>query len=739
MGKIIGIDLGTTNSVMAILDKKDKNQPKTVENTDGKRLMPSVVGIDEYGERFVGELAKTQAVLYPENTIFSVKRFMGRNFRDPDIQRDIQMVPYKITESSNGEVEVWLRGKAYSPPEISAMILKALKQEAEEQIGEVTHAVITVPAYFGQRQKDATREAGRLAGIKVLRVIPEPTAAALAYGISTQASEPKTLLIYDLGGGTFDITILLVSGGNFVNVAVKGDNHLGGDDFDQAVVNHIIGDTQRRYGVNLLDNREALQKLKHAAEQAKIQLTKRQKVPIAIPHIAKDSVGRSVDIQLELTREEYEAMIRPHIKRTIDLTLEAIREADYRPEDLDHILLVGGSSLTPLVAELLRKEFGEEKILRGINPMECVALGAAIQTGIPVPIICPNCKTLNEGDFEKCQGCGALLEESAEQPETECPECGRPNRVGRSECWHCSAQIGITVDGQPVGVLEQTPKPIGIQTEGDKMDVIIPKGTYYPTPDPITRHFYTTQLNQTILRAPVYEGFDETASKNEYLGVAQGELPSGLPENTEVAISLLIDTSGIIYVTARLPARPEVKVEAEIKWIEGQATTQFAQSMPAGPSIPKDWREEAQAILNWATLTLERGRRYLDLAATSRIQGLMTELQQAIISNQEALGRRKAEELQQTISNLGFVTLLVFAEALAGTPNVTPAEGTKLLGLVRQVQDDLAARNEMLLRSHLNDLNNLVSEILGRGQPAGQSTGGTTDIMRGLLRGSGSN
>lgn len=705
MGKAIGIDLGTTNSVMAILKGE---QPRTIENVNGSRLTPSVVSVGEDGELLVGEEAKAQAIIYPKNTIFSIKRFMGRLYGDEEVQNDIKMVPYEVTEAENGEAAVWLKGKAYSPIEISTFILEALKQEAEEQMGEITHAVITVPANFGQRQRDATRRAGQLAGLQVMRVLPEPTAAAMAYGIDVQSGEDKTILVYDLGGGTFDVTVMLVAGGVFVELANTGDNHLGGDNFDQEIIKYIIEHVRRRHKVDLQNNREALQKLKEAAETAKVTLSgRRSQARITIPAIAQDRQGGWINIQLNLTQQEYEDMIRPYVKRTIELVHQAIREADCLIEDIDHILLAGGSTLTPLVVESLRAEFGEDKILRNINPMECVAAGAAIQASLPPP----------EG-------------ESYEGLEKECPKCHRLNSLERADCRYCGFRWQ---EIEAIGGL--TPKPLGIQTEGDKMEVIVPKGTRYPTTEPITRYFHTNRPDQDFVRIPVYEGSGEMATQNEYLGEAQGKLPAGLPNNTEVAVSFSLDTDGIIFVTAQLPDKPEVEIKAEIdmgKTRKAPPPSMPGPGQPAAPPPPRGWKEEAQAMLDIAGFTLGRGSRYLDQRTVYQIQAIMNELRGAIESDYEALARQKKVELEEAVNKLGFVTLLVFAEALAAAPDVdvSPHERIQLTNLVAEAQQALKNRDEWQLRSALSELSQLVQEITKRIQATGAPMPDVTDLLK---------
>lgn len=698
MGKAIGIDLGTTNSVVAILRR---DRAETIENLEGQPLTPSVVGLGRSSEVLVGLPAKNQAVSHPENTIFSVKRFMGRAFRNSDVQRDVGLMPYKITEAQTGEAAIWLGGKAYSPPEMSAFILKALKEAAEESLEEsVTHAVITVPAYFDQRQKYATRVAGKLAGLKVMNIIPEPTAAALAYGINADSSDSQTILVYDLGGGTFDVTVMLAVGGIFEDLAKTGDNHLGGDDFDQKIIDHIVAQVQRSHEVDLNNDRYALQKLKQKAEEAKIALSKRKVVDISIPALTKDRRGMMIDVDLTLTRDEYEQMIRPYVQHTIELVHQAIEEASFRPEDIQRILLVGGASLTPLVLDSLRREFGDDKIKRAINPMECVAWGAAVQTAIPLQVLCPKCQTLNEPGEEQCMQCHAPLFEPGERP----PEVEQP-----------------AISLRPI---PRTAKPLGIQTTDDEMEIIIDKGTVYPTTEPFTKYYQTNRPNQEILEIPVYEGFDTVASKNTWLGMAEGALPSGLPNGTDVAVSFSIDPDGIIYVTAQLPSRPDFKIAARIDMHNANAQPVAQPQADISIGVPPSWKEQAKSLLEMAAFTLNGGQRYLDPMTTYKIQGLGTELQQAIASNNETLGKRKIEELDDALNNIGYITLLVFAEALADAPDVSPSEQARLASLIQQAQRAMQMRNGPQVSAALDELSSLVSEIVERFTRAGKPVPG---------------
>ncbi|MBX6342386.1 MAG: molecular chaperone DnaK, partial [Thermomicrobiaceae bacterium] len=376
MGRTIGIDLGTTNSVMAVIEG---GEPTVIPNAEGERLTPSVVAVTSSGERLVGRFAKRQAITNPKNTIFSVKRFMGRRFDDPSVQRDLKLVPYEIRRAQNGGVEIKMGDRWYSPPEISAMILQKLKTDAEAYLGEtVDKAVITVPAYFDDSQRNATKDAGRIAGLEVLRIINEPTASALAYGLDKKGEEK--VAVYDLGGGTYDISILDLSEGVFQVLATNGDTHLGGDDFDQRVIDWLADEFKKQEGIDLRSDRMALQRLKEAAEKAKIELSSTQQTEINLPFITADASGPK-HLNITLTRSKLEQLVGDLIERTVPPMEAALKDASLSKSDVDEVLLVGGQTRMPAVQRQVADFFGKEPH-KGINPDEVVAIGAAIQAGV---------------------------------------------------------------------------------------------------------------------------------------------------------------------------------------------------------------------------------------------------------------------------------------------------------------------------------------------------------------------
>src|SRR5881398_1342583 len=374
MSKIIGIDLGTTNSVVAVMEG---NEPKVIVNAEGSRITPSVVGFARNGERLVGQVAKRQAVTNPENTIFSIKRFMGRKFNE--VSEEMKMVPYHVVAASNGDVRVEVDGKLYSPPELSAMILQKLKQAAEDYLGEkVTDAVVTVPAYFNDAQRQATKDAGKIAGLNVLRIINEPTAAALAYGLDKKKNE--TIAVYDFGGGTFDISVLEVGDGVVEVKATNGDTHLGGDNIDHRLIDWIIDEFRKDQGIDLSKDKMALQRLKEAAEKAKIELSSTASTDINLPFITADQSGPK-HLTMALTRAKFEQLVGDIINKTMGPLKQALADAGMQPKDIDEVVLVGGSTRIPMVQKIVQDYFGKEPH-KGVNPDEVVAIGAAVQGGV---------------------------------------------------------------------------------------------------------------------------------------------------------------------------------------------------------------------------------------------------------------------------------------------------------------------------------------------------------------------
>ncbi|GAB4406967.1 MAG: molecular chaperone DnaK [Anaerolineales bacterium] len=483
MGKIIGIDLGTTNSVVAVMEG---GEPIVIPNAEGSRLTPSVVAIAKNGERLVGQLAKRQAVTNPENTIFSIKRFMGRKFNDPEVQRAMKVVPYKISAAPNGDVRVHMGGKEYSPPEISAMILQKLKTDAEAYLGEpVTQAVITVPAYFNDAQRQATKDAGTIAGLEVLRIINEPTASSLAYGLDKKKDEK--IAVYDLGGGTFDISILDLGDGVFEVRSTNGDTFLGGDDFDQRIIEWVVQEFLKDTGIDLRQDRMALQRLKEAAEKAKIELSSTLQTEINLPFITADASGPK-HLVMTLSRARLEQLTADLIERSIGPVRQALADAKLRPEDIDEVVLVGGQTRMPAVQEAVRKIFGRDPH-KGVNPDEVVAIGAAIQAGV----------------------------------------------------------LGGEV--KDVLLLDVTPLTLGIETLGGVATPLIERNTTIPTRK--SQIFSTASDGQRSVEIKVFQGERPMAADNKFLGsfILDGipPAPRGVPQ---IEVTFDIDANGILSVTA---------------------------------------------------------------------------------------------------------------------------------------------------------------------------------------------
>ena len=585
-GKVIGIDLGTTNSVVAVMEG---GQPAVIVNQEGARLTPSVVAIAKDGERLVGQVAKRQAVTNPENTIFSIKRFMGRKF--DEITNEASRVPYKVVRAQNGDAWVEARGKKYSPPEISAMILQKLKKAAEDYLGEpVSDAVITVPAYFNDAQRQATKDAGKIAGLNVLRIINEPTAAALAYGLDKKKDE--TIAVYDFGGGTFDISVLEVGEGVVEVKATNGDTHLGGDDLDDRVIEWLAAEFKKTEGIDLSKDRMALQRLKEAAEKAKIELSTAMETEINLPFVTADQNGPK-HLQLKLTRAKLEQLVDDLLQRTMAPVKQALADAAVDPKKIDEVVLVGGSTRMPKVQQLVRDFFGKEPH-KGVNPDEVVAVGAAVQGGV------------------------------------------------------------LAGEVKDVLLLDVTPLSLGIETLGGVMTTLIPRNTTIPTRK--SEIFSTATDNQPNVEVHVLQGERPMARDNRTLGkfhlVGLPPAPRGVPQ---IEVGFDIDANGIVNVAAKdLATGKEQQITiTSSSGLNKEEVDRMVKDAQAHESEDKarrdviDARNQADALAYQVEKTIAENRDKLPFGELSKIEAAIAEVRRAVQGDDLAAITRASEELQR--------------------------------------------------------------------------------------------
>jgi len=597
MGKIIGIDLGTTNSCMAVMEG---GEAVVIPNSEGGRTTPSIAAVNDKGERLVGLVAKRQAVTNPENTIFSIKRLMGRHYDDPEVKKDIKLLPYKIIKSGVG-VKVKMGDKEYTPPEISAMILQKLKADAESYLGEkITEAVITVPAYFNNDQRQATKDAGQIAGLEVKRVINEPTAAALAYGLDKKNNEK--IAVYDLGGGTFDISIIEVGeeGGKTIEVlSTNGDTHLGGDDFDQKIIDYLIEEFKKDQGVDLSKDQMALQRLKEAAEKAKCELSTTMETEINLPFITADSSGPK-HLNIKLTRAKLEQLIGDLVKKTLEPCKKALEDAKLKPSDIDEIVLVGGQTRTPLVQKTVEEFFGKAP-LKGVNPDEVVAIGAAIQGGV-------------------------LSGESSKE----------------------------------VLLLDVTPLSLGIETLGGVFTKLIEKNTTIPTSK--TQIFSTATDNQTSVEINVLQGEREMAADNKSLGrfILDGipPAPRGVPQ---IEVTFDIDANGILNVKARDKATGREQhititgssglSKEEIERMKKESELHAEEDRKKREEI--EIKNNADNLIYTAEKTLKDAGDKVSTEIKKEVEDKVEELKKSLKEDNTELIKKLSEELSSSLQKLG--------------------------------------------------------------------------------------
>ena len=611
MAKVVGIDLGTTNSVIATLEG---GEPTVIPNAEGGRTTPSVVAWTKDGEQLVGQVAKRQAVTNPERTVFSIKRFMGR-FYD-ECRDEIARAPYKVVRGPNGDARVEIGEKLYTPQEISALILRKLKQDAEAYLGEeVRQAVITVPAYFTDAQRQATKDAGRIAGLEVLRIINEPTAAALAYGRELGSGE-QTVLVFDLGGGTFDVSILTVDmDAQVIEVrATSGNNHLGGDDFDQRIIDWIANEFQKEHGIDLRKDRTALQRLKEAAEKAKIELSGVLQTSINLPFITADASGPK-HLDMTLTRAKFEELTADLVEATMGPTRQALQDAGLKPADIERIILVGGSTRIPAVQRAIRDYFGKEPF-KGINPDEVVALGAAIQAGV------------------------------------------------------------LAGEVKDVVLLDVTPLSLGIETLGGVFTKLIERNTTIPTSK--TQIFSTAADNQTQVEIHVLQGERPMAADNKTLGrfILDGipPAPRGVPQ---IEVTFDIDANGILKVSARdrgTGKEQRITIQGSTTLSEQEVERMMKEAEQHAEEDRKrkervEARNNADAMLYNARRTLKDLREKADKAKVEAVEARMNDLEAALKSDETERIRQATEQLQQAIFDLS-------ASVYAQAQQAAGAEGT---------------------------------------------------------------